>query len=224
MTKSSAILIIHGFGGSTAEIAYLVAAMQAKGHDVFAVLLAGHGGTKRDLRDTPYQDWINSVDVKVRELAQTYDTIHLVGFSMGGLICTHLGALPNVDKIIMVNTPIYFWNVRVILSDIASGLWMRQFDQITTYRKSVTNTAVKTGLDFLRLLATSKQQLRHVRNKTLILQCIRDESVRPKSAAYLQQHSNGAEMKLYDGGRHGIFIVEDPLRETVCTDIMLFLR
>ena len=221
--KEYVCLLVHGFNGNPEELDYLNKYLQAKDLPVRTVMLDGHGSDKKALRKSSHKSWIGSVEAVAGELALEYKRITLIGFSMGGLICVNLASLPGIDKIIFINTPIYFWNIRIIISDIMRGVRSRTFDKIAYYKKSVFGVSVKSGIDFLRLLAKSKRVLEDVRQPSLILQCVRDESVHFKSAGYLKKKlGDSAELKHYDGGCHQVFDCLE-LRDLVCEDILRFI-
>ena len=57
------------------------------GWEVHALLLPGHGTTESDLNQYHRQDWVDAVDQKLHSLCETYPKVHLVGLSMGALLC-----------------------------------------------------------------------------------------------------------------------------------------
>ncbi|MDR2182932.1 MAG: alpha/beta fold hydrolase [Clostridiales bacterium] len=225
--KSEINIIIHGFGGSTAEIAYLADFLRAKGANVHVVALAGHGGTKRRLAQTTHSDWIASARDQVAKLADIYDKINLMGFSMGGLISAHLAAefgAEKIGKIVFINTPIYFWNVKIIAGDVMR----RDTERIAYYANSASRVGAKSAVEFLRILSRSKRLLARAdmpMPASLILQCMDDESVRHKSAGYIKDRLGAAAtLKYYEGGRHLIFTQNTALRDIVCGDIYSFIN
>jgi esterase/lipase len=216
-------LIIHGFNGNPDELGYLNKYLQEKGFDTRTVLLAGHGDTKKALRKSSHTSWIGSAEAAVKELTQEYEHINLIGFSMGGLICANLASMPGIDKIVFINTPIYFWNLKIILNDVVKSVFNRNFEKIAYYKKSVLGVSVKSSVDFLRILAKSKQAFKNIQNQSLIIQCKNDESVHFKSAGYIKKKiGDNAELKYYNGGCHQVFD-DIALRDLVCGDIHTFL-
>jgi carboxylesterase len=190
---------------------------------VYTVLLSGHGGTKKDLRRSSYADWVGSVGDAVETLRKEYKRIVLIGFSMGGLLCLHFAHLPEIQRLILINTPIYFWNLKVIFKDVFAGLRHGRFEKILYYKKSLLGSSVKTGADFLRLLSKSKKLLGGISKPALVIQCMNDETVRPKSARYIGDRLR-AGLRIYEGGRHQIFSEDSGLRDDVCRDILQFLK
>jgi len=217
-------LVIHGFGGDINEIDYLVKYLQAEGFDTYAVSLAGHGGTKKELTASSYVDWIESVKKEIEELTPKYKNINLIGFSLGGLICIHFASMPEINKVVFINTPIYFWNVKVIIKDIISDIRNKKTDKISYYQKSIFGVSLKSSIDFLKILRQTKKMFKDVLKPSLILQCIDDESVRFKSAEYIKKKiGRFANIHYYDGGCHQVFNVSIGLRDLICNDICKFL-
>ena len=217
-------IIIHGFGGSVADIIYLADFLAAKGLNTHVAALAGHGGGKKQLAATSHLDWIASAKTQIDKFVDKYDKINLLGFSMGGLISAKLAAnfgAEKIGKIVFVNTPIYFWNGKIIARDIIG----RDKARIAYYRASARGIAAKSGLDFLRILAHSKRLLADTMPPSLILQCMDDEAVRHKSAGYIKARlGEKATVKYYEGGCHLVFVEETTLRDIVCADIYEFIR
>ena len=222
--KENIYLLIHGFAGGTYEIEYLSKNLQEKGLDTYTVSLAGHGGTKKELTASSYVDWIRSAKKAIDDLSLQYKNINLIGFSLGGLISAHFASLPEISKVVFINTPIYFWNMKVIVNDIISGIRNRQYEKIIYYQKSFFGVSIKSGTDFLKILSKSKKMFKDISKPSLILQCINDESVHFKSAKYIKENiGEYANIRYYDGGRHQVFTAAVELRDLVFNDIYKFL-
>ena len=115
-------LIIHGFGGNYDEISPLADHLKSRGYKVACPALAGHTGRRCDLKKAGYTDWIKSAERGFLDLAHRCQTVYIIGFSMGGLIAFNLALQHKVAGIVTINTPIYYWDVRKILSNIIKGL------------------------------------------------------------------------------------------------------
>ena len=222
--KADVYVIIHGFGGSADEIEYLAQYLRAKGLDIRTVSLAGHGGTKRELAGSSYPDWINSVKNSINELAVEYQNINLIGFSLGGLLSAHFASIDSVKKVVFINTPIYLWNIKLILRDFIHDIHGGKFSKIDYYRKSVSSVSIKSGIDFLIVLGKTKKMFASVSKPSLILQCKNDETAYYKSAVFIKEKIGiSATLLYYDGGCHQVFTAAVDLRDKVCADIYNFL-
>lgn len=217
-------LLIHGFGGGIEEIAFLEHALQRNGLAVETVLLHGHGGSKQDLRKSNGKDWQDSVKAALASLKSEYSEIVLVGFSMGGLLSILFAADSQVSKLVLINTPIYFWNLKIIIRDILGGIVHPSDSKIGYYLNSVTKTSLKSGIDFLKVLQRAKSKIGSTEKPALVLQCTEDESVNYQSADYIRKRMGcRAQMKLYEGGCHQLFAKAPELRAVVCRDIIDFI-
>jgi carboxylesterase len=84
-----AVLLLHGLTGSTFEMHVLAARLHADGHRVLAPVMAGHGGSARDLVGVPWTEWVAKA---VRDLGRLDGARRrfVVGCSMGALVACAL--------------------------------------------------------------------------------------------------------------------------------------
>src|SRR5581483_5557247 len=77
------VLCLHGLTGTPFEVRPLAEALGAAGYTVEVPLLAGHGGTLRDLAATQWSDWLASAERAMDDLYRRIDgrPICVVGFS-----------------------------------------------------------------------------------------------------------------------------------------------
>ncbi len=222
--KDFACIVVHGFAGGLYEIEYLVNQLNCSGIDTFPVILAGHGigQTKKELSEYTYKQWVSSARIQIEEIAEKYKNFVFIGFSMGGLVCVNLVNEFNVVGFVTINTPIYFWDVKLIAGNIISGFRTKNFERIQYYIKSSKKSSIKAMINFLKILITSKKLFSNVCCKTLILQCLDDDTVKNKSAEYISNKIGEiAVAKYYENGGHLVLLSEN--RNAVCQDIANFL-
>jgi len=143
---------------------------------------------------------------------------------MGGLLGVWLTDIPEIQKFVFINTPIYFWNLKLIAKNILHGIRHREFEKLRYYKKSVSGAPLKTSIAFLKVLSSSKKRIGEIKKPTLLIQCKDDDTVRYKSAAYIQSKiPTLAVLRYYDGGCHPIFTQAGVLRDEICRDIYAFL-
>jgi carboxylesterase len=90
--NSIACLLLHGFTGSPAEMEGLANFLRDQGCAVAVPTLPGHATQPDDLRNVPYQKWIEMSEYAFDDLRQAYSTIFVIGQSMGGSLALHLAA------------------------------------------------------------------------------------------------------------------------------------
>ena len=97
-----AVLLIHGFTATTAEVRPLAEFLQGKGLTVSAPLLAGHGTHPDDLSASKWQDWYQSVDTAYLSLKANHDKVWVGGESMGALLALLLAARnPEIKGVLL---------------------------------------------------------------------------------------------------------------------------
>lgn len=102
-----AVLIIHGFAGGTYDEEELAFHLQKNyKFDVYQITLPGH--EKRSFKKIKYNDWIEYSEKKIEQLINYgYDSIYLVGHSMGGVIATYLANKYHQVKKLVLAAPAF---------------------------------------------------------------------------------------------------------------------
>lgn len=101
-----AVLVLHGFTGSTQSVRYLGEELHRRfGFSVSGPRLKGHGTSPDDMATTGFLDWLGSAEEALRELSGGRRKVFVTGLSMGGTLCLNLAArLPDlVAGIVPVN-------------------------------------------------------------------------------------------------------------------------
>jgi carboxylesterase len=99
-------LCLHGFTASPHEVLWLAQHLAGQGCTVHAPRLAGHGTHPRDLVRTTWKDWLTSALDGYHLLRQQCDQVYVCGMSMGGLLALMIGAVENVDGLVVMASPL----------------------------------------------------------------------------------------------------------------------
>ena len=217
-------LVIHGFGGGTYEIKSLADYLDNKGYLVACPKLKGHTGIGKDMKSADYNDWITSAEEELIKLMEKTQNIAIIGFSMGGMIAVHLACKYNINAIVTINTPIYYWDLKRVFLNIKDDFKNRKFTNIKRYIKAKNASPIISMYNFLRLLDSAKTKFANINCPFLILQTKDDDTTRFKSADYIYYNISSAEKRvnLYDKGGHLVLL--SPYREKVILDIENFLK
>jgi carboxylesterase len=84
------VLLVHGLGGTPAELRAMARAYSDAGFTVHCCQLAGHCGSEAELVATSRSDWSASVEVGLARLRQDCDAIFAGGLSMGAVLALQL--------------------------------------------------------------------------------------------------------------------------------------
>jgi carboxylesterase len=112
------VLCLHGITGTPFEVKPLGEALGRLGCSVEVPLLAGHGGTLRDLALSRWPDWLRSAEQAMDALrARVHGRpIALCGFSMGGLLALRLARLypERVAALVVMAAPLRLRRLQVM--------------------------------------------------------------------------------------------------------------
>jgi carboxylesterase len=97
-----AVLLLHGFTGNPSELAETAAALTKAGYAVSVPRLPGHGTCRADFLQTRADDWVRRAFDSYMDLAASYEAVHVVGHSMGGLLATAVAAAFDVPKLVLL--------------------------------------------------------------------------------------------------------------------------
>lgn len=211
--------IIHGFGGNRQEVMPLVNMLKTSGYKTASPLLAGHGTSRSEMANTRYNDWLFSAETELEKLHKQCDHVIIIGFSMGGLVATHLVEKYKVDALILINTPYYYWNVSQIIKNIFTNFKV----SVKKYASSGIKNPLSSLLEFLRFLNFTKPLLKTINCSTLVMQTQDDDTVQPKSAEIIYSKiSVSKQIKKYKSGGHIIF--KHPAFKIIYNDIYEFIE
>jgi len=98
-------LVLHGIGGTPANVRYLADRLIKEGYTVSAPLIAGHGQTLRTMRASSGKEWLASVEAAVRELREAGCTkIVPIGLSLGSVLAGLVAK--DADALVLISSPI----------------------------------------------------------------------------------------------------------------------
>lgn len=102
-TKSDkAVLCIHGYTGYPGEVVRPARDLFTAGFDVYAPRLPGHGTTGKDFFKSTAKDWVSVCINAAKSLANEYDSVYVIGHSMGGGIAAIVASeVPAVKRLVL---------------------------------------------------------------------------------------------------------------------------
>jgi carboxylesterase len=209
-----ACLLIHGFAGSPAEVRPLGEYLAAQGITVRAPLLPGHGTTPEDLQQTRWPQWVRAAEAELAALQSRYGAVHVVGFSMGGLVALYLAAHHQVATVTTLACPAKLADWRQIFIPLARYL-------IPYYPARISNPELAAQLDsydrfplkalhsVLHLAKQIRKDLPRVQAPLLALQGERDKWIAPDSADFIVANAGSAiKERRYLPGRNHLITLE----------------
>lgn len=214
MCFKKAVLVIHGFVGGTYDNEHLVNYLEYQsGLDVYSFTLPGH--YKPLIAGVKYQEWIKESENQVEHLIKKYNTVYVVGHSMGGVIASHLATkYPQIKKLVLVAPGFEYISFDQNKKDIPNmNKIMDKKDNKTAYEVILSKlllVPVTTVIEFIKLIKKYKPSIKQVTIPTLILHGDIDEVIPLKASEYA--YNNIASKKKYltilTNVRHAVFRCE----------------
>ncbi|AXF56253.1 alpha/beta hydrolase [Salicibibacter kimchii] len=227
-----AVLLLHGFTGSTADVRMLGRFLQKNGYTTHAPLFPGHGVPPEQLLETTPDDWWKAVEEGYGHLrAQGFEHIAVCGLSLGGLFTLKAGYTYKVNGIIPMCAPAITEKQD---ERLYNGL-LQYAEAYKGYEKKEEQTIEKEMNDFKKdtetvlsaipsLITTIRERLREIKMPIEIIQAGRDEMVDTGSAnvIYDQVSSRQKHVRWYEEAPHVITLWEE--KEIVHEHILAFLE
>jgi len=218
------VLLIHGFGGGVHEVEPLAAYLSDRGYKVVCPVLAGHSDTRKAMKKATWNDWIDTVERDLLASREPFDEVTAIGFSMGGLIAFHLAQRHSFQRIVTINTPIYYWNLRRVFANLAEDGRRRRLTNFRRYLRAGKNSPIPSMFQFLQLLHHVKPLIARIQCPLLILQAEDDDTVRRKSAEFIEMHASSEQKTIKHFPRGGHLILLSPQAGEVMECIESFLK
>ena len=224
MLNKTRILLIHGFGGNTDEVKPFKDYLEARGYLVSSPELKGHTGIKDDLGQSSYTDWLWSAESALIALKEDCTEIVVIGFSMGGLIGLNLSIKHHLAALITLNSPIYYWDIPRIFSNILKDIRQNRMDYMKSYIKSSFKYPLSSMISFRLLLSQTKAMLNRVDCPLFVAQGLLDDTVQKRSADYIYNavSSKNRQLKFYGNANHLICFSQD--RDILFGDVLVFIE
>ncbi|NLG33128.1 MAG: hypothetical protein GX550_06375 [Syntrophomonadaceae bacterium] len=202
--KSNTIIIfIHGFTASPSEVLPTALLLnQHGGLSVSGPLLPGHGTTPESLNQTTWEMWYEALKSEYLFRQQQYSSIFVAGLSMGALLAIYAGInLRGLKGVIAINAPIFIqYPVQTALAPLIEkyspyirkkkGLPIIEQERIGRWAYDVLPVKAFRSLRKLRNLVI--KDIEQLRIPFLVLQALKDESVKAKSAGFLIRRAKNA--------------------------------
>lgn len=226
-----AVLLLHGFTGSSADVRILGRYLEKKGYTSLAPHYKGHGVAPEQLLQTTPDDWWQDVVDAYKQLQkQSYEEIAVIGLSLGGVFSLKLGLNYSLMGIITLCAPMTMRTLDTMFAGV--------LEYAAQYKKyeGKSNEEIEAELTNIREvgmpgLSKLQQLVEEVRSEVdmtytplLVIQATHDEVINPDSAniIYNEAQSEPKYIKWYDESRHVITL--DKERDKLHEDIYAFLE
>ena len=179
-TEKPILYCVHGFGvRRTDEFLTLKSYFDALGYTIVTPLLFDQSNSE----DTDAQTWLTRAEDPLKDLLAQNKKIWLLGFSMGGVIASHLASLYPVERLVLIAPAFEYITLKKILGTVEGVA--RQIigkpeitqNQYPPLPDSFINT-------FRDIVSACKESIVKVHCPVLILHGTNDETIPVRSSDY----------------------------------------
>jgi carboxylesterase len=232
---SRACLLVHGIAGSPAQMRGLGESLAAAGLKAKGFVLPGHGTRPEDLYGIVWQDWYERLHEEYRALRKDHDEVVLIGFSIGAALSAHYAAHNPVDRLILLNIPLYPLNGKYP-TNLMLKVYSVFFDKVKGKAEKLIGADgksfsfvydwVPTAIlhTMTELIDIVKGNLCRIEVPVLTIQARKDKVSGGRSGPFVHNNvgSNEKRLVMLDRDEHSIMVGND--REVVYREIFGFLN
>ncbi|MBM0868516.1 alpha/beta hydrolase [Staphylococcus auricularis] len=224
-----AVLLLHGFTGSSADVRQLGRYLQKQGYTCYAPQYEGHGAPPEEiLHSSPhvwFKDMLDAYDFLVD---QGYDDIVVAGLSLGGCYALKLSLNRNVKGIITMCAPMYIKTEGAMFEGVLD--YARNFkkyegkDQATIDQEMEAFHPTETLRELQSQIQDVRDHIDEVMDPIFVVQAEQDKMINTDSAniIYDETDAETKSIKWYHNSEHVITIGKE--KEQLFEDIEQFLK
>lgn len=213
-SERTGALVLHGIGGTPANVRVVADELAARGYTVYAPLLPGHGKTVRALCDSTGEQWLRcAMDGYDRLRAAGCTRIVPVGLSLGGVLAGLLAAERECAALVLISTPVrlraYLHAARII-SPLVPAIRYSDYDKgklekKQPYGQMYAGFSASKIVDLYALIRRLRRSLPRIACPTLALWAKYDDKVAPSAEQALVRGLTGARLtsRTMENSPHG---------------------
>jgi carboxylesterase len=210
---SRAVLLLHGFTGSSADVRMIGRHLQKKGYTCHAPQYKGHGVPPEELVHTGPEDWWKDVMDGYEYLQSLgHKEIAVCGLSLGGVFSLKLGYTVPIKGIIPMCAPMYIKSEQTMYEGVLA--YAKEYkkreqkteEQIAVEMEQFQATPMNTLKALQQLMGEVRESLDLIYSPTFVVQARHDEMINPESAnlIYDTVESVDKDLKWYEQSPHVI--------------------
>ena len=235
-----ACLMLHGFAATPQIFREMAQRLADAGISSRAILMPGHGTTIADFGERRKDDWVAAAEKAYEEMRAKYDTLYVVGFSMGGTVALNMAERRDVAGVVCMApflriTRRWFHVVRAeSLSRFAKRVgFPRVVENIPidvadkSVRPSVIHagfTPIATSCSLFDLADETRANLSAIKCPILVMHGSTDRVADPRESARLMNVVSSRDKRLIRLDRSAHLIPMDYDKERAFAETIAFIR
>ncbi|MFC5558706.1 alpha/beta hydrolase [Ureibacillus thermophilus] len=226
-----AVLLLHGFTGSSADVRILGRFLEKKGYTCYAPHYRGHGVPPEELIQTGPQDWWEDV-VKAYETLKEkgYEQIAVAGLSLGGVLALKLAMNVPLKGVITMCSPMTMRTTDMMFQGVLK--YAREYkkyeekteQQIYEEVEAIRQKGMPSLQDLQQFVQEVRKDLDLVYAPILVIQSRHDEIIDPNSAHIIYEKVESLNKKLVWFEESGHVITLDKEKQKLHEEVFGFLE
>lgn len=225
-----AVLLLHGFTGSTKDVKKLGEYLNKRGYTCHAPMYRGHGVSPEEILKYGAKYWWEDVTKGYHHLKELgYEEIAVVGISLGGVFTLKVGAEFPVKGVVSMCAPIKrrskdglferLYNYAKVYKQF-EGKEPEQIEKELEELKSLPQDAI---IEVQKMIEHTSDEIEEIHAPTLVLQGKLDDALYQESAPYIYEtvETDEKEIIWYQNSGHIITLGKE--RDKVFEDTLNFL-
>ncbi len=232
-SRDTAVLLLHGFTGITADMLPVAETLHSAGYTVSIPRLPGHGTNGDDFLATNHHHWLRRGVDDYLELAGRHRRVFVGGLSMGALIATVIAARFTAAGLLLYAPAFTLFDRRVALTPFL-GLFLTRLPRHHDLKHTDPDLRaleasyqcfewVRPAGHFRRLQVWARKQLPAVTCPTLLVLSPEDRTV-PFSVSSYVKNRIGGPVDLLTLTTSGHVVTNDDERERVAAESLEWIR
>lgn len=226
-----AVLLLHGFTGSSADVRILGRFLEKRGYTCYAPHYRGHGVPPEELIQTGPQDWWEDV-VKAYETLKEkgYEQIAVAGLSLGGVFALKLAMNVPLKGVITMCSPMTMRTTDIMFQGVLK--YAREYkkyegkteQQILEEVEVIRQKGMPSLTDLQQFVQEVRNDLDLVYAPILVIQSRHDEIIDPNSAHIIYEKVESLNKKLVWFEESGHVITLDKEKQKLHEEVFEFLE
>lgn len=230
-TGKRAVLLLHGFTGTSADVRMLGRFLEKKGYTSLAPHYRGHGVPPEQLIQTGPDEWWEDVVAGYNQLKEAgYEEIAVCGLSLGGVFSLKIGVKMPVKGIVTMCAPMSMKTTDKMYEGVLkyASEYKRyegkSKDEIGEEVEVLRGKSMPSLSELSTLVDDVRESLPHVEAPLFVVQSRNDEVIDVNSANVIFDNASSEEkqIKWFEKSTHVITL--GPEKEQLHEDVYQFLE
>ncbi|GAA0337839.1 carboxylesterase [Bacillus carboniphilus] len=226
-----AVLLLHGFTGTTSDVKRLGQFLHERGYTCFAPVYKGHGQDPLGLISTDAQDWWQDAVNGYNHLKKSgYEEVAVAGVSLGGVFSLRISSFFPVKGVVSMSAPAQKKSKDDLFKRIIQyAERFKKFEKkdeasIASEMEDFNKLPMDSLSELQDIIVDTRERLSIIQAPALILRGMKDDDMYIDSAdvIYNSIHSEQKTLKSYENSGH--IITTGPERESVFEEVFQFLE